>query len=82
MFDMQCYVASILANHKLEKEKILYEISASNTALLHRIFYSLEVTAEDFCGVAGTPAASRGWGCVITNMNGPFHTLIGSSLVQ
>ena len=24
----------------------------------------LEVTAEDFCGVAGTPAASKGWGCV------------------
>ena len=24
----------------------------------------LEVTARDFCGVAGTPAARRGWGCV------------------
>ena len=22
------------------------------------------MTARDFCGVAGTPAARRGWGCV------------------
>ena len=28
----------ILANHKLEKEKFLYEFSASNTASLHKIF--------------------------------------------
>ena len=24
----------------------------------------LEVTVENFCGVAGTLAASRGWGCL------------------
>ena len=33
-----CYVAEILGTHKLEKEKILYEFSESNRALLHRIF--------------------------------------------
>ena len=32
---------------------------------LYRNFQSIEVTAGDFCGVAGTPAAGRGWGCVI-----------------
>ena len=47
----------------LEKKKILYEIEASNTTSLHRIFLSLEVTVGDFCGVVGTPADSRGWGC-------------------
>ena len=46
-----------------EKKIFLYEIKASNTALLHRIFLSLEVTAGDFCGLASTPANSRGWGC-------------------
>ena len=48
----------------LEKKKKLYEIEASNTASLHKIFSSLEVTAGDFCGVAGTLADNRGWGCV------------------
>ena len=48
----------------LEKKKKLYKIEASNTASLHRIFKSLEVTTEDFCGVAGTPADSKGRGCV------------------
>ena len=47
----------------LEKKK-LYKIEASNTASLHRIFKSLEETVGDFCGVAGTPADSREWGCV------------------
>ena len=28
-----CYAVGILENHKLGKEKILYEFSASNTAL-------------------------------------------------
>ena len=46
------------------KEKFLYKEEASNTASLHRSFQSLEVTTGDFCGVAGTPAAGRGWGCV------------------
>ena len=32
---------------------------------IHDTFHvSLEVTVGDFCGVAGTPAARRGWGCV------------------
>ena len=47
----------------LKKKKKLYEIEASNTASLHKIFESLEVTTGDFCGVLGTPANSRGWGC-------------------
>ena len=34
-------------------------------ASLHRDFQSLEVTAGDFCGVAGTPAVGKGWGCVM-----------------
>ena len=48
----------------LGKNIFFYEIEASNTASLHRIFYSLELTSGDFCGVASTPADSRGWGCV------------------
>ena len=48
-------------NFKFRKEIFFfYEIEASNTATLHRIFLSLEVTAGEFCGVAGTPVDSRG----------------------
>ena len=70
------YVAVMLPKFykiiSLEKKKILYEIEASNTASLHRTFYSLEVTARDFYGVAYTLADSRGWGC------DKYYRVIGS----
>ena len=34
--------------------------------------------AGDFCGVAGTPAASKGWGCVSTNIS----TLINDEIID
>ena len=33
-------------------------------ASLHRSFELLEVAAGNFCGVADTLVAGRGWGCV------------------
>ena len=59
----------------LEKKKILYEIEASNTASLHRIFYSLEEMTVDFCGVADTPADSRGWGCVTHTHHNTIYSI-------
>ena len=49
---------------KKEKKKNFIRGLSKHTASLHRGFQSLEVTAGDFCGVASTPAAGRGWGCV------------------
>ena len=57
-------VAKILQNHKLEKEKNLYEVYVKQYGFASQGCLVVRRNDWGFCGVAGTPAASRGWGCV------------------
>ena len=60
-----------LANHKLEKGKTFIRVFSKQYGFASHL--PLEVTAGDFCGVAGTPAASRGWGVSISIWGKPMN---------